>query len=37
MMEKTKNLATCSECGGNHVDPQSYMLECEYCLSKKEE
>ncbi|UJL45225.1 YhfH family protein [Virgibacillus sp. NKC19-16] len=36
-MKKTKRLAVCPECGGKNVDPQSYMLECEYCLSKKED
>lgn len=27
---------TCPECG-ERIDQQSYILECDYCLAKKEE
>ncbi len=34
-MRKYDN-ATCPECG-THVNSKSYTLECDYCLSKKED
>ena len=34
MMEQMKD--TCPECGTN-VSTKSYTLECDYCLSKKED
>ncbi|HLR69477.1 YhfH family protein [Virgibacillus alimentarius] len=36
MMEYTMKKATCPECGRS-VDERSMILECEYCLSKKED
>jgi len=35
-MEHTITTATCPECGQS-IDEKSFILECEYCLSKKEE
>lgn len=35
MMRKYDN-ATCPECG-THINAKSYTLECDYCLSKKED
>lgn len=34
-MEQMKEPMLCAECG--EQIKQSYMLECEYCLSKKKE
>ncbi len=31
-----KSDGMCPECGG-HMDEKSFMMECEYCLSKKED
>ncbi|WP_461178471.1 protein YhfH [Virgibacillus ainsalahensis] len=33
-MMKMKERMMCPECG-EQVDPQSYSMECDYCLSKK--
>jgi endogenous inhibitor of DNA gyrase (YacG/DUF329 family) len=35
-MEQTIRQHDCPECGKT-VNEKSYMLECEYCLSKKED
>jgi len=35
-MEKRMNTAHCPECGRS-IDERSFILECEYCLSKKED
>jgi len=35
-MRRNHEKATCPECGTN-ISAKSYTLECDYCLSKKEE
>lgn len=35
-MKKTFDYATCPECGRS-ISETSYTLECDYCLSKRED
>lgn len=35
-MERNREKVTCPECGSS-VSSRSYTLECDYCLSKKED
>lgn len=35
-MNENKQQATCPECGKS-ISEKSYTLECDYCLSKREE
>lgn len=35
-MEMNRENVTCPECGSN-VSSRSYTLECDYCLSKRED
>lgn len=36
VMEHIQNHTTCADCGAP-IDARSYILECDYCLSKKED
>ncbi|MFC2947196.1 YhfH family protein [Virgibacillus sediminis] len=35
-MDSTKEAVQCPECGTG-IQPESYTLVCDYCLSKKED
>lgn len=35
-MKRSKDTVSCPNCG-KEVDSKSYMMECEYCLAKRED